>query len=46
MFIFVLLVRKKWNIILKDCIEVEEKEKKVVLCSRSPQNVKLDTFRS
>ena len=46
MFIFVLLVRKKWNIILKDCIEVEEKEKKVVLRSRSPQNVKLDTFTS
>ena len=32
--------------ILKDCIKVQEKNKKViVLCSRPPQNVKLDIFK-
>ena len=32
---------------LKDCIEVQEKKKKiVVLCSRPPQNVKLGTVLS
>ena len=30
-----------WSSILKDCIEVQEKKKKVVLCSRPRQNVKL-----
>ena len=31
-----------WVFIVKDCIEVQEKKKKVVvLCSRSPQNVDL-----
>ena len=31
-----------WVFIVKDCIEVQEKKKKVVvLCSRSPQNVNL-----
>ena len=32
--------------ILKDCIKVQEKKKKViVLCSRPPQNVKLGIFK-
>ena len=31
---------------MKDCIKVEEKKNKVVvLCSRSPQNVKLRIFK-
>ena len=34
-----------WIWILKDCIKVQEKKKKVVvLCLRPPQNVKLGTF--
>ena len=34
-----------WSRILKDCIEVQEKEKEVVvLCSRPPQNVNLGRF--
>ena len=34
-----------WSWILKDCIKVQEKKKKVVvLCSRSQQNVKLGTL--
>ena len=34
-----------WSWILKDCIEVQEKKKKViVLCLRPPQNVKLGIF--
>ena len=33
------------ELILKDCIKVQEKKKKVVvLCSRPRQNVKLGTF--
>ena len=36
-----------WSWILKDCIELEEKKKKVVvLRSRPPQNVKLGIFTS
>ena len=36
-----------WSWILKDCIEVQEKKKKVVvLCSSPPQNVKLGIFTS
>ena len=34
-----------WRLILKDCIKVQEKEKKiVVLCSRPTQSVKLGHF--
>ena len=34
-----------WISILKDCIEVQGEEKKIVfVCSRPPQNVKLGTF--
>ena len=34
-----------WSWILKDCIKVHEKKKKVVvMCSRPRQNVKLGTF--
>ena len=32
-----------WSWILKDCIKVQEKKKKVVLCFRPRQNVKLGT---
>ena len=33
------------NLVLYDCLEVQEKKKKVpVLCSRLPQNVKLGIF--
>ena len=36
-----------WSWILKDCIEVQEKKKKVViLCSCPPQDVKSGTFTS
>ena len=36
-----------WSWILKNCIKVQEKEKRVVVVgSRSPQNVKLGTFTS
>ena len=36
-----------WSWILKDCIEVQEKKKKVaILSSRPPQNVKLGSFTS
>ena len=36
-----------WSWILKECIEVQEKKKKVVvLCSRPPQNVKIGIFTS
>ena len=35
-----------WSLILKDCIKVQEKKKKVVfLCSRPQQNAKLGTFK-
>ena len=38
---------KFWSCVLKDCIKVQEKEKKVVvLSSRPPQNVKMLTFSS
>ena len=33
-----------FSLILKDGVKVQEKKKKVVVCSRPPQNVKLDTF--
>ena len=34
-----------FSLILKDCVKVQEKKKKVVVvCSRPPQNVKLGTF--
>ena len=33
-----------WSWILKDSIKVQEKKKKVVLCSRPRHNVKLGTF--
>ena len=35
-----------WSFILKDSIEVQEKKNKVVLCSRTPENVKLGCFTS
>ena len=35
-----------WSRILKDCTEIQEKKKKVVLCSRPPQNVTLGIFTS
>ena len=40
---------KRWQFVLElkfnDCIEVQEKKKKVIiLCSRPPQNVKLVIF--
>ena len=38
---------KFWSCVLKDCIKVQEKKKKVVaLCARPPQNVKLLIFTS
>ena len=34
-----------FSLILKDCVKVQEKKKKVVvMCSRPQQNVKLGTF--
>ena len=36
-----------WNAIVKDCIEVQERKKKVVaLCSRLPQKMKAGVFMS
>ena len=35
-----------WLLITKDCIEVQEKEKRVVLCPRPLKNVKLGNFTS
>ena len=48
LFIFFNLLKAgkfSWSWILKDCIKVQEKNKKVVVsCSRPQQNVKLGTF--
>ena len=41
-----MVVTQNYVKILKDCIKVQEKKKKViVLCSRPPQNVKLGIFK-
>ena len=39
------LIRQIWSLILKDCIKVQEKKRKVVvLCSSPRKNVKWGTF--